>query len=79
LTEILQEDSRSLQIMRKKVKIQVLNCQDTVVKNQFILNRKNLKSGLYFCLIKNSIINYNPLKFLVVSKVYNVKLFTSGK
>jgi len=41
------------------------NFKTSIGKNQFILNRQNLKSGLYFCLIKNSIINYNPLKLLV--------------
>jgi hypothetical protein len=34
-------------------------------KNQLILNRQNLKSGLYFCVIKNSITNYHPLNLAV--------------
>jgi hypothetical protein len=41
------------------------NFKTSLGKNQLILNRQNLRSGLYFCLIKNSTINYNPLKLLV--------------
>ena len=41
------------------------NFKTSIGKNQLILNRQNLNSGLYFCLIKNSIINYKPLKLLV--------------
>jgi hypothetical protein len=41
------------------------NFKTSVGKNQLILNRQGLTSGLYICLIKNSIINYSPLKLLV--------------
>ncbi len=41
------------------------NFRTTVGKNQLIFNRQNLKSGLYFCLVKSSITNYKPLKLLV--------------
>jgi hypothetical protein len=41
------------------------NFKTSIGKNQLILNRQNLNSGLYFCLIKNSITNYNPLKLIV--------------
>ncbi len=41
------------------------NFKTSIGKNQLIFNRQSLKSGLYICLIKNSINNYNPLKLLV--------------
>lgn len=41
------------------------NFRTSIGKNQLILSRQNLNSGLYFCLIKNSIINYKPLKLVV--------------
>ena len=41
------------------------NFKTSVGKNQLIFNRQGLKSGLYICLIKNSISNYGPLKLLV--------------
>lgn len=41
------------------------NFKTSIGKNELILNKQNLKSGLYFCLIKNSRTNYNPLKLLV--------------